>query len=154
MNKIYTDGGAVPNPGAGGYGIFSNELNLKLYNSFENVTNNQMELLAVIVAYKYLLENNISEKTIIITDSQYVVNGINVWKKNWKLKNWKDVKNKELWILLDQLESKLSTVSVEWIKGHNGHEGNEMADELATIGVQEKKSQKIIDYINQNFTNI
>ena len=133
MNKIYTDGGAVPNPGAGGYGIFSNELNLKLYN---------------------LLENNISEKTIIITDSQYVVNGINVWKKNWKLKNWKDVKNKELWILLDQLESKLSTVSVEWIKGHNGHEGNEMADELATIGVQEKKSQKIIDYINQNFTNI
>lgn len=147
---FYTDGGAVPNPGFGGFGVYCEEINLKKFMSFGNVTNNQMELAGVIFAYNYIKSNNIKKNVKIITDSQYVVNGINTWKKNWKIKNWKDVKNKELWLILDKLETEMTNISVEWIKGHDGHSGNEIADSLATLGVEEKSTNSIEKFINQN----
>lgn len=148
MIKIYTDGGARPNPGFGGFGVYSEILQLNYFESLSNVTNNQMELAAVIFAYDYAEKHNLKEKIIIYTDSNYVVQGVNSWKAKWKKENWKNVKNKELWILLDDYETKNKHISLEWIKGHNGELGNEIADCLATQGVESKSNNTIIDFIS------
>lgn len=144
MITFYTDGGAVPNPGFGGYGVYSPELKIKKYEAYKEVTNNQMEMLAVIDAYLIVKEQKIIKPVIIFTDSQYVVKGINEWKAGWIKKNWSGVKNKEIWQKLDHLEKELTNVSVQWVKGHNGIEGNEIADELATIGVETKSNKMLM----------
>ena len=134
---VYTDGGCEPNPGRGGWGAlieYDGKLPKEIYGGLPETTNNQMEMTAVIEA---LLA---TEGPIMIhTDSKYVKNGITTWIKNWKRNGWKTrnktpVKNKELWILLDSLV-KGRKVSFRWVKGHAGNPGNERADELATIGM-------------------
>ena len=75
----------------------------------------------------------------IITDSQYVKNGINQWIFNWKKNGWKTaakkpVKNIDLWKELDDLVENHS-VDWEWVKGHSGNPGNERADQLANKGI-------------------
>ena len=105
--QMYTDGACKGNPGIGGWGVFveheSGTTELKGYEEF--TTNNKMELTAVIKGLKSI-ENNLP--VIIVTDSQYVKNGINEWIIKWKKNGWKtaskkNVKNKELWQELDQL---------------------------------------------------
>lgn len=140
MNEviIYTDGGCSGNPGPGGWGvvvIFNGEAR-QLSGGDKNTTNNRMELTAAINALS-IVKNTPDFKNHKITvniDSQYVKNGITVWIKGWKLKGWKTadkkpVKNHDLWIQLDELNSALN-VSWNWVKGHAGIEYNEICDQL------------------------
>ncbi len=135
---IYTDGACRGNPGMGGWGaILKYEDNIKEINGFsKDTTNNIMELTAVIEALKQL---NRSCNIIITTDSNYVKNGITKWIHNWKLNGWKTankkpVKNKDLWMQLDEL-SKQHQIKWKWIKGHSGHPENERADTLANLAI-------------------
>ena len=105
-------------------------------------TNNRMELTAVIEGLKAL---KVPCRVTVITDSQYVANGINLgWAKSWKENNWrkKDRKpalNPELWDELLALTDK-HEVTIEWIKGHAGHPENERCDQLAVA-----ESQKFLN---------
>ena len=104
-------------------------------------TNNRMELLAAINALEALARP--SEITI-VTDSNYVKNGITEWIFGWKKNGWKNaakkpVKNAELWQRLDEAASR-HTVTWEWVKGHAGHPENERADQLARDGMKRFKS--------------
>ena len=136
--NIYTDGACRGNPGPGGWGVLiqyqDNEK--EYFGGNKNTTNNQMELQAAIEGLKLLKEVCIVNLT---TDSKYVMQGITSWIKKWKINKWKnsnkkDVKNKELWIELDKLCMK-HDVRWNWVKGHTGHEQNEIADILANKGI-------------------
>ena len=135
----YTDGACSGNPGPGGWGVllqaFSNDKVVKereLSSGEKLTTNNKMELRAAIAALEIL--DRTSEITI-ITDSKYVMNGIQTWLAGWKKNNWKTaskkpVKNEELWKRLDLLCGQ-HKVNWDWVKGHAGNMGNERVDKLA-----------------------
>ena len=133
--KIYTDGACSGNPGKGGWAaiIIDSNLNISsISGSVKSTTNNRMELMASIMALKKIKKK--SEITI-YTDSKYVKDGITVWIKKWKLNNWKgsnkkQVKNKDLWIKLDNSCLK-HKVTWKWVKAHAGNKYNNLADELA-----------------------
>ena len=138
--KIYTDGACSGNPGKGGWGVLIQEDDneKKLSGSELNTTNNRMELTAVIKALEHYDEAREIE---VFTDSKYVMQGITEWIKNWKNNHWKtsqkkDVKNKDLWVLLDTVSAK-HDVKWSWVKGHAGDYGNEIADKLATQAILE-----------------
>jgi|TARA_B110000196_G_C21121654_1_gene653522 ribonuclease HI len=138
MINIYTDGACKGNPGPGGWGalIIEGETKKEIYGGEVNSTNNRMEIMAVIMAFKAI--NTASEITV-FTDSTYVQKGINEWIGKWKINGWrtsnkKEVKNKDLWVQLDNLASQLK-VSWMWVKGHSGHPENDRADYLANKGV-------------------
>ena len=136
--EIYTDGACRGNPGAGGWGVYLLYKNEKkeFYGGKLNTTNNQMELTAAIEGLKVLKEPC---KVKLYTDSKYVMDGFNSWIANWKKNNWKtaskkDVKNKDLWIELDA-ETCKHEIEWIWVKGHSGNIGNEKADALANMGI-------------------
>tara|TARA_Y100001970_G_scaffold277461_1_gene381664 strand:- start:227 stop:658 length:432 start_codon:yes stop_codon:yes gene_type:complete len=134
-NDIYTDGACSGNPGVGGWGvvILINDKNPIYINGGKlNTTNNQMELKAAIEALKYFKN---SSSINLFTDSKYVKDGIQLWIQKWKTNGWKtalkkQVKNKDLWIELDEQISK-HEIKWHWVKGHSGNKFNEKADELA-----------------------
>ena len=136
---IYTDGACSGNPGPGGWGavIFNQDNNQKNISGKENdTTKNRMELMAPIMSLKKIEPN--SEITI-YTDSTYVKNGITEWKKRWKKNEWKGankkpIKNKDLWIKLDNL-CKNKKIIWKWVKGHSNNKYNNLADELATQAI-------------------
>jgi len=138
MINIYTDGACSGNPGKGGWGvvILDNNKEILLNGGDQLTTNNKMELKAAIEGLKLLKEPcNVN----LTTDSKYVMQGITTWIDNWKKNNWKnaskkDVKNKNLWVELDKYVSK-HNVKWHWVKGHAGHEKNEIADALANKGI-------------------
>ena len=106
--------------------------------SKKNTTNNRMELIAAIEAIKYFKKKT---KINIYTDSKYLENGITIWIKKWKINNWKtsnkkDVKNSDLWKLLEN-ETKNHFIKWSWVKAHNDDTLNEKADKLAkkAIGI-------------------
>ena len=136
--NIYTDGACRGNPGIGGWGVYIEygETTKELYGGDELTTNNKMELTAAIKGLEAL---NAKCQVNLITDSKYVMDGINGWINGWKKNNWKnsqkkDVKNKDLWIQLDKLNS-YHDVKWSWVKGHSGHFQNEKADQLANKGI-------------------
>ena len=138
--KIFTDGACKGNPGMGGWGaLLKFQEEEKEINGFKSLTtNNIMELMAVIEALKVVTRPSEIEIT---TDSKYVKNGITSWIFNWKKNGWKTaakktVKNKELWIELDNLIQK-HTIEWKWVKGHSGHKENERADKLANKAIEE-----------------
>ena len=130
---IYTDGACKGNPGIGGWGAILMYGNSKkeIYGREEHTTNNRMELMAVIEALKSLKRTC---KIQIFTDSQYVQRGMLEWIDGWKKKNWKNVKNPDLWQELDKLASN-HNISWNWVRGHNGDTYNERADELANLAI-------------------
>lgn len=131
---IYSDGGCRPNPGTGGWAavlIFDNTEE-ELSGGERNSTNNRMELTAVTNALSSLGEDY---QVDLYTDSEYVKNGITKWIKSWIQKDWKDVKNPDLWQALDQAREG-HTIKWHWVKGHAGHAYNERVDELATREIE------------------
>lgn len=135
--EIFTDGACKGNPGRGGWGALL-RLGTKekeLFGGEPLTTNNRMELTAVIRALEAL---NRPSKVRLYTDSQYVQKGISEWIIGWKLREWKTadkkaVKNADLWRTLDQLASQ-HDIEWLWVRGHDGHPGNEHADRLANQG--------------------
>ena len=133
--NIYTDGACRGNPGIGGWGVLIEyeDISKEYFGGEKNTTNNKMELQAAIEGLRVLKEPCVVNLT---TDSKYVMDGITSWIDNWKKNNWKnaskkDVKNKDLWIELDNLLN-YHNVNWVWVKGHDGIYGNERADYLAT----------------------
>ena len=134
--KIYTDGACSGNPGKGGWAaiIIDGKNQSNISGSENKTTNNRMELMAPIMALKKIKTK--SEITI-YTDSRYVKDGITDWIKKWKLNNWKGsnkkpIKNKDLWIKLDNCCQK-HNVSWKWVKAHAGNKLNNLVDELAVL---------------------
>lgn len=135
---IHTDGACKGNPGPGGWGAILEygEHKKELFGGEPETTNNRMELTAAIKALQALKRPcNVA----LYTDSSYVKDGITKWIHDWKKRNWKTaskkpVKNADLW---QELETALEFhhVSWHWVKGHDGHPGNERADTLAQMGV-------------------
>ena len=132
--NIFTDGACRGNPGLGGWGalIIKNNEEYSLWGGERNTTNNKMEMTAAIKALEYFEQPTTLKIT---TDSNYVKDGIEKWISNWKKNDWKTsarkpVKNKELWIRLDDLINKHNVVW-KWVKGHAGNKYNNKADSLA-----------------------
>ena len=126
------------NPGQGGWGVYimNDGGSNKLFGGKMHTTNNEMELTASIRGLEFFSE---SSKIDLVTDSKYVMDGINSWIQNWKKNGWKTankkpVKHMELWIELDKLNT-FHDVDWHWVKGHSGDSGNDMADELANQGI-------------------
>ena len=132
--KIYTDGSCLKNPGNGGWAaiISKNGKISQFTGNKKNTTNNQMELMAPIIALKKL---NKDQNVEIYTDSKYVKLGITEWifkwiKNNWKTSKKEDVKNKDLWLELYEL-TKSFKIKWIWVKAHAGNHFNEEVDSLA-----------------------
>ncbi len=140
---IYADGACKGNPGRGGWGAWlrSGDFEKELWGGEAQTTNNRMELTAVIQALTALKRPSVVR---VVTDSEYVRNGITTWIHGWKLRGWKTadkkpVKNMDLWQQLDEL-ARQHQVTWQWVKGHSGDPGNERADALANRGVDEVKT--------------
>jgi len=138
--EIFTDGACRGNPGPGGWGVLLryNEHVKYLKGAEQLTTNNRMELTAAIQGLSALKDSCLIDLT---TDSQYVKHGVEQWMINWKKNNWrnankKPVKNQDLWMELDALVNK-HQITWHWVKGHSGHEENEMADQLANEAIDE-----------------
>lgn len=135
---IFTDGACRGNPGPGGWGavLRYKDKAREMFGGEHETTNNRMELMAAIMALESL---NRPCQVILSTDSTYVLKGITEWMDNWKARGWKTanrkpVKNEDLWRRLDAA-IKRHDVQWQWVKGHSGHEGNELADSLANKGI-------------------
>ena len=137
---IYTDGACSGNPGPGGWGavILNEEKNdTNISGKEQSTTNNRMELMAPIMALKKIKK---ASKIIIYTDSIYLKNGITIWIKNWEKNGWKStnkkpVKNKDLWVMLNEL-SREHVIDWKWVKAHAGNKYNEIADKLASDAIR------------------
>jgi ribonuclease HI len=143
--QIITDGACLGNPGPGGwaailrYGPHRKEI----FGCEPHTTNNRMELRAAIEGLRALREECDVE---VVTDSEYLKNGITSWIANWKKRNWmtaqkKPVINRDLWEELDR-EVERHRAQWSWTKGHASHEDNNRADELASRAAREQRSCK------------
>ncbi|MBR0574028.1 MULTISPECIES: ribonuclease HI [Pasteurellaceae] len=144
--EIFTDGSCLGNPGKGGIGIVLryNQHEKKISKGYFQTTNNRMELRAVIEALSLLKEPCYIR---LFSDSQYMQNGIQKWIFSWRKNNWKTsakkpVKNKDLWIALDQ-QIQQHKIDWQWVKGHSGHRENEICDELAKSGANNPTLQDV-----------
>ena len=148
MINIYTDGGCrktgtekgqsvLPtDKAAWAFMIQDNALEIKKSEGQPGKTNNYMELTAVIEALETLISlNKQDEPVTLFADSQYVLNGLTIWKENWKANDWRNAKkktiaNKELWVQLDELINQFPKIEYVWVKGHDSNQGNLIVDEL------------------------
>lgn len=138
--EIFTDGACRGNPGPGGWGavLRSGKVEKTLHGGEAVTTNNRMELTAAIEGLRALKRPC---RVTLTTDSQYLRKGITEWLANWKHNGWKTsarkpVKNDDLWRALDEQAAR-HEVQWHWVKGHSGHRENEIADELANLGIDE-----------------
>ena len=140
MYEIYTDGACINNgsPDAtGGMGVYCPELGIEKsvpWTLVSKATNQRCEMMAVALALSLTID--VEEPISILSDSNYVVKGMNEWISNWKAKDWvnskgKPVKNRFLWELLDGLHNSRKSVTFTHVRAHVGIEGNEKADRLA-----------------------
>jgi len=139
----YTDGACSGNPGPGGWGALLRAMDgdkivkeRELNGGEVLTTNNKMELMAAIAALEALER---ASSITIVTDSNYVKNGITTWIHGWKRNGWKNsakkpVANADLWQRLDVAQAR-HDVTWKWVKGHAGHAENERADALARAGM-------------------
>ena len=129
-----------PQAGCGVFGAPCQPLNWSEKLRADKQTNNRAELSAAIFGIAQSIECRFNEITV-ITNGKYVRDGITKWIKEWKLNNWKTTKkgevlNKDLWLMLDELQGEL-TVNWRWVEGHKETDGNIQADDLAKKGVSE-----------------
>jgi len=155
---IYTDGGAIGNPGPGGYGVVLRYGNHRkeLSQGFKETTNNRMELMACIAGLTALKKPS---KVIIYSDSKYVVDSINKgWARRWRLNGWKKkdnkiVENRDLWQkLLDALD--IHEVEFIWVKGHAGKKENERCDELAQRAARDHDQKRDEGYAKNDIAGL
>ena len=139
MKKItlFSDGSALGNPGPGGYGAILRygDKEREIVGSEPHTTNNRMELRGVIEGLKALKEGCEVE---VISDSSYVVKGINEWLVGWVKRDFKKVKNIDLWKEYIEV-SQPHKINAVWVRGHNGHEENERCDVLAREAAEKEK---------------
>ena len=138
MNKvtIYTDGSYFRGADVGGWAAIIIEpsgMEMTFFGREENTTNNRMELMAAIVALSKVPE--VSD-VYLYRYSQYVLNGIEAWCRNWVRNGWKtqegtEVKNADLWKMLIEEVHRHNVVNCIWVRGHNGDPMNEAVDKLA-----------------------
>lgn len=138
--QLFTDGACKGNPGPGGWGVLMRygAHEKELWGGELGTTNNRMELMAAIQGLKALTRPC---QVRLITDSKYVMQGVQEWMAGWKRNGWKTsakqpVKNQDLW---QQLDAECQRHQIEWcwVKGHAGHAENERADALANRGAEE-----------------
>lgn len=139
---IHTDGACKGNPGRGSWAVIIEDgrQRLCLADQVSQTTNQRMELTAAIKALE-TLKKHADRPIRLVTDSQLLVKGMTEWLEGWKARDWrgatgKPVRNQDLWQQLDLLSQRY-TISWEWVKGHNGHQGNEEADALANRALVE-----------------
>ncbi len=139
---LFTDGACSGNPGPGGWAFIlkhpSSGKSLEDSGGEKLTTNNRMELMGAIKGLEAL---NTRTKVELWSDSKYVLDGLSSWMAGWKKKGWKTankqpVKNQDLWMELDALNSK-HEITFHWVKGHNDHPENERCDELAVMARDE-----------------
>lgn len=142
--EIFTDGACSGNPGIGGYGVVlrSNKKEKELSGCSLLTTNNRMELTAVIKALEAL---KMPCEVKVVTDSNYVIQGMTSWifqwlKTGWKNTQKKEVINRDLWERLLHL-SKIHEIDWVWIKGHSGYSENERCDKLARLEIKRCKKR-------------
>ncbi|MDY2588211.1 ribonuclease HI [Winogradskyella aquimaris] len=150
--ELFTDGGAEPNPGKGGFGtILKHKGRQKeFFGGYEFTTNNRMELMAVIFGLEKI---KTKAKVTVYSDSKYVIDSIEQgWALKWRQNNWirrknAYVLNKDLWErLLEVLEK--HEVNFNWVKGHAGHIENERCDYLANLGIHSENKVKDDGYLD------
>lgn len=141
--QLITDGACLGNPGPGGWAAILRfgKVHKELFGSEPKTTNNRMELTAAILGLRALKERCSVE---VVTDSEYLKNGITTWIHGWKRNGWKTaakkpVVNQDLWEELDELVQK-HDVHWTWTKGHADHADNNRCDELATRAAREQSS--------------
>ena len=143
--QIYTDGGAEPNPGVGGWGAVildpTTGESRELSGGERHTTNNRMELQAAIEALRVVGGGGRVE---LFTDSSYLRLGVTEWLRRWKATGWRvrggdPVKNEDLWRELAAVVS-LHQVRWHWVKGHSGHPQNERAHALAAVEIARRRS--------------
>ena len=143
MKKItlFSDGSALGNPGPGGFGtILRFKESERIISGGEvYTTNNRMELRGVIEGLRALKEPCEVE---VISDSSYVVKGINEWLANWVKRSFKKVKNPDLWQEYIEV-SKPHKIHATWVRGHDGHEENERCDDIAREVAQKYKDGEL-----------
>lgn len=152
---LYSDGGAEPNPGMGGFGVILSYKGIKkeFSQGYVLTTNNRMELMGVIHGLEKLKTKSIVN---VFSDSRYVVDGITKgWAEKWKSKNWYRTKNEkaanfDLWDKLLILISQQQEVRFNWVKGHAGHIGNERCDELANLALNAEALLNDEGYVPNN----
>ena len=151
--NVYTDGACRGNPGKGGYGVVLeyNGHEKELSAGYRLTTNNRMELLAAIRGLEQL---KVPCSVTLYSDSKYLVDAISLgWAEKWRKKGWKKADGKpalnvDLWVRLLALFEK-HTVSLVWVKGHNGHSYNERCDLLATTAADGEGLLEDEEYIKQ-----
>lgn len=144
--QVYTDGGCRGNHEKENLGAWAYSMSYKGFTrekavAVRNTTNNQQELMAVIKALRAIRTTDVGID--VYTDSAYVCNGISSWIKNWKAKGWKTaskkpVKNKELWVELDELVGRQNDIKFFQVKGHSDNEGNNRVDLLLNQAMDEE----------------
>ena len=145
--QLYTDGACSGNPGPGGWAFIlrhpATGKEIEKSGAELETTNNRMELIGAIEGLAALKTRSIVD---LYSDSQYVLNGLKTWIKDWKARGWKTaakkpVKNIDLWQQLDELAAG-HEVRFHWVRGHNEHPENERADKLAVAAREALVAQR------------
>jgi len=148
---LYTDGACSGNPGPGGWAAIlkhpASGASKKLSGAAPDTTNNRMELEAVIQGLQ-AIDASKPRRVHLVTDSEYVANGLNVWMDGWISNNWRrgkkagssPVKNDDLWKQLDELR-KRHEITIETVRGHSGHPENEECDRMAVAEIEQLRGR-------------
>ena len=147
---IFTDGAARGNPGPGGYGVVlqTDRHKKELSEGYKMTTNNRMELLAVIVGLEALKFKG--SEVVIYTDSKYIADAVNKgWLLEWEKKAFRKKKNSDLWKRFLKVYRQ-HDVTIRWVEGHSGIQGNERCDRLAVAASEKSELLDDVGYLEEN----
>ncbi|MGM0666076.1 MAG: ribonuclease HI [Bacteroidota bacterium] len=147
---IFTDGAARGNPGPGGYGVVlqTDRHKKELSEGYKLTTNNRMELLAVIVGLEALKFKG--SEVVIYTDSKYIADAVNKgWVLEWERKAFRKKKNADLWKRFLKVYRQ-HDVTIHWVEGHSGIQGNERCDRLAVEASEKRELLEDKGYLEEN----